>query len=482
MTACMQPGCTGMIIDGYCDVCGSPAGAVPFVPAAVSAASPAPADEPGPRAVGGESGFPAKPKSGSPMTACTQPGCTGMIIDDYCDVCGSPAGAVPFVPAAVSAASPVPGLTAVPAPTPAPGPIDEEIPTQRIPRVKIPRQQSSAQEMTDPGAADPGADDAQQVDREKVGPAAEDTRKLHRGKELAEDKPNRALVYRTRVEEAQLPDDVREAALSEVGKLERTSDQSPESGDIQTWLDTILDLPWSTKTTDWIEDIKGSPEVEATLRRLINPAAADLEEGDTAEVPDLERADTAPAGPQQDDTVKMPAVPAVPSGGRHQRPQLLEQPVGPEPVQTPAKKRRFRYLALATTALAALLIGALLFAASRDRGVTAQSVPTVTATATATATKPTSAPTIQLEDFPNSARPFQTVRIEGKYPSGPDRFLQVQRWEGGEWLAFPYPARTDKSGKFTAFLELGQPGRYRIRLLDPDSGVTSKTFVLVIKG
>jgi hypothetical protein len=58
----------------------------------------------------------------------------------------------------------------------------------------------------------------------------------------------------------------------------------------------------------------------------------------------------------------------------------------------------------------------------------------------------------------------------------------VQRWEGGEWLVFPYPTKTNESGKFTAFLELGQPGRYRIRLLDPDSGVTSKTFVLVIKG
>ena len=32
------------------------------------------------------------------MTACTQPGCTGRIVDGYCDVCGGPAGAAPFVP------------------------------------------------------------------------------------------------------------------------------------------------------------------------------------------------------------------------------------------------------------------------------------------------------------------------------------------------------------------------------------------------
>jgi hypothetical protein len=352
------------------------------------------------------------------MMACTQPGCAGRIVDGNCELCGSPAGAVPFVP-----------------------------------------------------------------------------------------------DYRTRVEEAQLPDDVREAALCEVGKLERTSDQSPESGDIRTRLDTTLDLPWSTKTTDWI-DIQGSREVEATLRRLIEPAAADVEVGATAAVEpaaadveegataavepaaaDLERADTAPSGPEHDETVKMPAVPAVRSGGRHQRPQLPEQQVlGPEPVHPPAKKRRFGYLALAATALAALLIGALLFAASRDRGATAQSVPTVTATANATVTKPTSEPsndsthtggeerTIQLEDLADSARSFQTVRIEGTYRHGPNTFVQVQRWEGGQWLAFPLPAKTDNSGRFTAFVEFGQPGRYRLRVVDPDTGVTSNPFVLVITG
>src|SRR4051812_12102539 len=63
MTACTQPGCTGRIVDGYCDVCGSPAGAVPFVPAAVSATSPAPAVEAGLTGVGRGSGASADRKS-----------------------------------------------------------------------------------------------------------------------------------------------------------------------------------------------------------------------------------------------------------------------------------------------------------------------------------------------------------------------------------------------------------------------------------
>jgi hypothetical protein len=90
--------------------------------------------------------------------------------------------------------------------------------------------------------------------------------------------------------------------------------------------------------------------------------------------------------------------------------------------------------------------------------------------------------TIQLEAPPESARPFQAIRIQGRYHGGAETFLRVQRWEGGKWLDFPLPTKTDQSGQFTAHVELGQPGRYRLRVLDPDSGVTSKPFVLVITG
>ncbi len=69
-------------------------------------------------------------------------------------------------------------------------------------------------------------------------------------KELGEGEPDGSDDYRARVEEADLPEKVREAALREVGKLERSSDQSPESGWIRTWLDTVLDLPWNVRTED----------------------------------------------------------------------------------------------------------------------------------------------------------------------------------------------------------------------------------------
>jgi ATP-dependent Lon protease len=69
-------------------------------------------------------------------------------------------------------------------------------------------------------------------------------------KELGEDEPDSATDYRSRVEAADLPEKVREAALREVGKLERASDQAPEAGWIRTWLDTVLELPWNTRTED----------------------------------------------------------------------------------------------------------------------------------------------------------------------------------------------------------------------------------------
>src|SRR3954470_18686864 len=68
--------------------------------------------------------------------------------------------------------------------------------------------------------------------------------------------------YRARVEAADLPEKVREAALKEVEKLERSAgaDASPEGSWIRTWLDTVLELPWNTTTEDTY-DVSGARAV-----------------------------------------------------------------------------------------------------------------------------------------------------------------------------------------------------------------------------
>ncbi|MFJ3655531.1 endopeptidase La [Streptomyces nigra] len=76
------------------------------------------------------------------------------------------------------------------------------------------------------------------------------------GKDPAEESDD----YRARVEAADLPEKVREAALKEVDKLERSSDQSPEGSWIRTWLDTVLELPWNERTED-AYDIQGAKGV-----------------------------------------------------------------------------------------------------------------------------------------------------------------------------------------------------------------------------
>src|SRR5499427_5081774 len=82
-------------------------------------------------------------------------------------------------------------------------------------------------------------------------------------KELAEldgQPANEEEDYRARIEAADLPEKVAEAALKEAAKLERSSDASPEAGWIRTWLDTILEVPWNTRSED-AYDITGARAV-----------------------------------------------------------------------------------------------------------------------------------------------------------------------------------------------------------------------------
>ena len=394
------------------------------------------------------------------MTACMQPACIGTIVDGYCDVCGSPAGAPPFVPVGAAVQQPnlaeeerptrrIPRVQVTTQPpstqeTAAPTAADpDEKPTQRIPRVQLTTPPPSTQETAGPTAADPGAVGTEKVDEEKVDPAA-----AHQG-------------------------------LSTASGLSQQADTQNAS--------TTAAKPADTQQTD-------IHNADPTKAKPVDTQQADTEDADPTAA-DTEVAATAHTGPDDADTVEIPLVGAVLSRSGHPGPQLPEQEVhGPPPVQKPANKKRYGFLALAATALTALLIGALLIANKNVGGVTVQPDPTVTATETMTVSRPPSEPsdestgigrdesTIELEDLADSARPLEAVRIQGTYRGGPDTFVRVQRWEGGKWLDFPLQTRTDQSGQFTTYVELEEPGRYLLRVVEPDSGVASKTLVLVIDG
>src|SRR5450631_728202 len=69
--------------------------------------------------------------------------------------------------------------------------------------------------------------------------------------------------YRAKLEARELPEHVRKAVEREVDKLERTSDQSPETGWIRTWLDTVLELPWGVESEDRLDIPEASRILEA---------------------------------------------------------------------------------------------------------------------------------------------------------------------------------------------------------------------------
>jgi hypothetical protein len=57
--------------------------------------------------------------------------------------------------------------------------------------------------------------------------------------------------------------------------------------------------------------------------------------------------------------------------------------------------------------------------------------------------------------------------------------LRIQLRVPGGWEDFPLAVVTQETGSFQAYVELGR-GEYRLRLVDPATGTTSKTLTLLL--
>ncbi|HYA08063.1 MAG TPA: endopeptidase La, partial [Gaiellaceae bacterium] len=72
-------------------------------------------------------------------------------------------------------------------------------------------------------------------------------------KELGEDDGSAADDYRTKIEEAGMPEAVREQAERELARLERMGDQTGESSMIRTYLDWLLAVPWAKRSEERLD-------------------------------------------------------------------------------------------------------------------------------------------------------------------------------------------------------------------------------------
>ena len=82
-------------------------------------------------------------------------------------------------------------------------------------------------------------------------------------KELGEDDASVVDEYRTKIEEAGMPDAVREQAERELSRLERQGEASGESSMIRTYLDWLIAVPWSKRSDERLDPVHAREVLDA---------------------------------------------------------------------------------------------------------------------------------------------------------------------------------------------------------------------------
>jgi len=117
-----------------------------------------------------------------------------------------------------------------------------------------------------------------------------------------------------------------------------------------------------------------------------------------------------------------------------------------------------------------------------DRTTQASTTPASPAPPSASPASATPAPAARIETTERVffGRPNETIAIPGTYHGvTAAATLRIQLRVPGGWEDFPLPVVTQETGSFQAFVELGR-GEYRLRLVDPATGTTSKDLTLLL--
>src|SRR4051795_1798572 len=82
-------------------------------------------------------------------------------------------------------------------------------------------------------------------------------------RELGEDDASVVEEYRQRIEDAGMPEHVREQADKELGRLERLGEQGGEAGTIRSYLDWLLQVPWKEGSEERLDPVVAREVLDA---------------------------------------------------------------------------------------------------------------------------------------------------------------------------------------------------------------------------
>ena len=82
-------------------------------------------------------------------------------------------------------------------------------------------------------------------------------------KELGEDDASIVDEYRTKIDEAGMPDEVREQAERELSRLERMGESTGESSMIRTYIDWLIAVPWSKRSEERLDPVHAREVLDA---------------------------------------------------------------------------------------------------------------------------------------------------------------------------------------------------------------------------
>jgi ATP-dependent Lon protease len=82
-------------------------------------------------------------------------------------------------------------------------------------------------------------------------------------KELGEDDASVADEFRTKIEDADMPQEVKEQALRELARLERMGEQTGESSMIRTYLDWLIAVPWGKRSEEHLDPVAARAVLDA---------------------------------------------------------------------------------------------------------------------------------------------------------------------------------------------------------------------------